>query len=107
MTRRVGIPPDLAKYVVQTIAIERIVIEVGTDPGRAATANVEAAIKRHGITYPVAHDNNFATWNAYGNQYWPAQYILDKDGRVAYQHAGEGQYDTIEKTIQGLLNAAS
>ena len=72
-----------------------------------STANVAAAIKRHGIRYPVAQDNNFATWNAYGNQYWPAQYIVDQHGRIVYQHAGEGAYDTIENTVRGLLDRNS
>ena len=76
-------------------------------PYEKSTSNVEAAIRQHGITYPVAQDNNFATWNAYGNQYWPAQYILDKSGRIVYQHAGEGQYDEIDRTIQRLLAATS
>lgn len=76
-------------------------------PFEKSTANVEAAIRQHGITYPVAQDNGFATWNAYGNQYWPAQYILDKSGRVVYQHAGEGQYDQMDRIIAGLLGASS
>jgi thiol-disulfide isomerase/thioredoxin len=74
-------------------------------PYEKSTVNVEAAIKQHGITYPVAQDNAFATWNAYGNQYWPAQYIVDKSGKIVFSHAGEGQYGTIEKTIQALLKA--
>lgn len=69
-----------------------------------STANVAAAIKRHGIRYPVAQDNDFATWNAYSNQYWPAQYIVDQSGRIIYEHAGEGAYDTIENTVRNLLN---
>ena len=76
-------------------------------PYEKSTANVEAAIKKHGITYPVAQDNKFATWNAYGNQYWPAQYIIDQNGKVVYRHSGEGQYDTIERTIANLLKANS
>jgi hypothetical protein len=42
---------------------------------------------------PVAQDNEYATWNAYRNQYWPAQYIVDQSGRIVFEHAGEGQYD--------------
>ena len=76
-------------------------------PYEKSTANVEAAIKKHGITYPVAQDNKFATWNAYGNQYWPAQYIIDQNGKVVYRHSGEGQYDTIERTIANLLKVNS
>ena len=69
-----------------------------------STANVAAAIKRHGITYPVAQDNDFATWNAYHNRFWPAQYIVDKSGKIVFQHAGEGAYGEIERTIQRLLD---
>jgi thiol-disulfide isomerase/thioredoxin len=69
--------------------------------------NVQAALKRHGIQYPVAQDNDSATWNAYRNQYWPAQYIVDQTGRIVYSHAGEGAYDEIEKTIQNLLKMNS
>jgi thiol-disulfide isomerase/thioredoxin len=68
-----------------------------------ATTNVAAAIKRHGITYPVAQDNEFATWNAYRNRFWPAQYIVDKSGKIVFEHAGEGAYSEIEQTIQRLL----
>jgi len=69
-----------------------------------STANVAAAIKRYGITYPVAQDNEFATWNAYHNMFWPAQYIVDKTGKIVFEHDGEGQYDKIDQIIQRLLN---
>jgi thiol-disulfide isomerase/thioredoxin len=69
-----------------------------------STANIAAAIKRHGITYPVAQDNDFATWNAYRNRFWPAQYIVDKNGKIVFEHAGEGAYGEIERTIQRLLS---
>lgn len=72
-----------------------------------SAANVQAALKRHGITYPVAQDNDSQTWNAYGNQYWPAQYIVDQSGKIVYQHDGEGQYEQLDRTIQRLLNANS
>jgi thiol-disulfide isomerase/thioredoxin len=65
--------------------------------------NVEAAVKRFGITYPVAQDNQYATWNAYGNRYWPAQYLVDKQGRVVYAHFGEGAYAQTEARVQALL----
>src|SRR5215468_8124864 len=76
-------------------------------PFERSAGNVQAALKRHGITYPVAQDNGSKTWNAYRNQYWPAQYIVDQNGRIVFQHAGEGQYEEIERTISGLLNANS
>lgn len=66
-------------------------------------SNLQAAVKRFGITYPVAQDNNYETWNAYGNQYWPALYLIDANGRVVYQHFGEGDYDTTEAKIRSLL----
>lgn len=76
-------------------------------PFERSTSNVQTAIQRLGITYPVAQDNDFATWKAYRNQYWPAQYVIDKSGKIVFSHAGEGQYDTIERTIRDLLDAKS
>jgi thiol-disulfide isomerase/thioredoxin len=73
-------------------------------PFEKSTDAVQAAIKRHGIRYPVAQDNGYATWNAYHNQYWPAQYIVDKTGKIVFEHAGEGRYEEIERTIQKLLD---
>jgi thiol-disulfide isomerase/thioredoxin len=67
--------------------------------------NVQAAVKRFGITYPVAQDNAYKTWNAYGNRYWPALYLVDKQGRVTYAHFGEGAYMQTEAHIQALLAA--
>jgi len=66
-------------------------------------ANVHRAIEKWGIKYPVVQDNNFATWNAYGNRYWPRKYIIDIDGFIVYDHAGEGAYDEAEGVIQELL----
>jgi thiol-disulfide isomerase/thioredoxin len=76
-------------------------------PFERSAGNVQAALKRHGITYPVAQDNDSATWNAWRNQYWPAQYIVDQHGNIVFSHAGEGQYDVIERTVRRLLNATS
>ena len=67
------------------------------------TDNVQKAIKRLGITYPVAQDNHYATWSAYDNQYWPAFYLVDKKGHVVYTHFGEGDYDQTEAKIKALL----
>ena len=67
------------------------------------TGNVKKAIQRHGIRYAVAQDNKFATWNAYRNRYWPAIYLVDRSGEVAYSHSGEGAYDETERTVQQLL----
>ena len=75
-------------------------------PFERSASNVQAALKRHGITYPVAQDNNSQTWNAWRNQYWPAQYIVDQSGKIVFQHDGEGQYEQIDRTIARLLNAS-
>jgi thiol-disulfide isomerase/thioredoxin len=76
-------------------------------PFERSASNVQAALKRHGITYPVAQDNDSQTWNAYRNQYWPAQYIIDQSGKIVFRHDGEGQYEQIDRTIARLLNASS
>jgi thiol-disulfide isomerase/thioredoxin len=76
-------------------------------PFEHSASNVQTALKRHGITYPVGQDNESQTWNAYRNQYWPAQYIVDQNGKIVFQHDGEGQYEQIDRTIARLLNASS
>lgn len=65
--------------------------------------NVRDAVARHAITYPVAMDNDYGTWNAYNNQYWPAHYLFDAEGRLRHVHFGEGEYDVTERDIQLLL----
>jgi thiol-disulfide isomerase/thioredoxin len=65
--------------------------------------NVKDALGRYGITYPVVLDNDYGTWSAYGNRYWPHKYLIDIDGFIVYDHAGEGAYDEAEKKIQELL----
>ncbi len=69
--------------------------------------NVQKAVNKFGITYPVALDNNYAIWNAFHNQYWPAHYFIDAKGKVRYEHFGEGEYDQSEQWIQGLLKEAN
>jgi thiol-disulfide isomerase/thioredoxin len=76
-------------------------------PFERSASNVQAALKRHGITYPVAQDNESQTWNAYRNQYWPAQYIVDRSGKIVFRHDGEGQYEQMDRTIARLLDANS
>jgi len=68
--------------------------------------NVGQAIRDLGIKYPVAMDNKYAIWNAYSNQYWPAHYLVDAQGRIRDQHFGEGAYDETELMIQDLLKEA-
>jgi cytochrome c biogenesis protein CcdA/thiol-disulfide isomerase/thioredoxin len=66
-------------------------------------ANVANAIDQFGLRYPVVQDNNMGTWNAYGNQDWPADYLIDAHGQVRYMTAGEGDYDKTETAIRALL----
>jgi cytochrome c biogenesis protein CcdA/thiol-disulfide isomerase/thioredoxin len=66
-------------------------------------ANVKTAVAKDGITYPVVLDNNYVIWSNYDNQYWPAHYLVDKEGNVVYQHFGEGNYAETEHNIQVLL----
>lgn len=65
--------------------------------------NVEKAVMKNNIPYPVALDNQFITWRNYQNRYWPAHYLIDKKGNVVYQHFGEGEYDVTENNIRYLL----
>jgi thiol-disulfide isomerase/thioredoxin len=67
------------------------------------TTNVEAAVKRYGITYPVGQDNQYSTWRAYGNQYWPAAYLIDKSGTIVTTQFGEGNYKQLEEAIANLV----
>ena len=69
--------------------------------------NVSAAVRRLNVTWPVALDSKMATWNAYSNQYWPAEYLVDQQGRIAYFHAGEGDYDKTERAIVSLLGESA
>jgi thiol-disulfide isomerase/thioredoxin len=65
--------------------------------------NVKRAVEKFGIKYPVVLDNDHATWNAFNNRYWPAKYLIDIDGYIAWQHFGEGAYEEAERKIQELL----
>jgi len=65
--------------------------------------NVERAVKEFGVKYPVAVDSEMKTWTAYDNHYWPAKYLLNKEGRIVYTHFGEGRYEETERVIQKLL----
>jgi cytochrome c biogenesis protein CcdA/thiol-disulfide isomerase/thioredoxin len=67
--------------------------------------NVTAAVERLGVRYAVALDNVFGTWQAYGNNYWPAHYLIDRAGHVREIHIGEGDYDETERNIRLLLKA--
>ena len=65
--------------------------------------NVKAAVARLDVPYPVAIDNDWQTWRAYHNRYWPAKYFIDKAGNIRYIHIGEGGYQKQEQIIQALL----
>jgi thiol-disulfide isomerase/thioredoxin len=69
-------------------------------------ANVAGAIAQFGLRYPVVQDNEMGTWNAYGNQYWPADYLIDASGQVRYTSFGEGDYPQTETAIRALLAEA-
>lgn len=68
--------------------------------------NVAQAVRELGVRYPVAIDNRYAIWNAFRNEYWPAHYLIDAEGRIRHQHFGEGEYRETEQMIQGLLKEA-
>ncbi|MBI2507618.1 redoxin domain-containing protein [Candidatus Woesearchaeota archaeon] len=65
--------------------------------------NVKMAIQKYGIKYPVVKDNNYATWQAFRNRYWPRKYLIDTEGFIRYDHIGEGAYAETENKIQELL----
>lgn len=65
--------------------------------------NVVAAIQKNELVWPMAQDNDFKTWYRYNNRYWPAEYLIDKDGVIRYTHFGEGAYAETEVVIQELL----
>jgi cytochrome c biogenesis protein CcdA/thiol-disulfide isomerase/thioredoxin len=68
--------------------------------------NVRKATRELDVTWPVALDNNYATWNAYANEYWPAEYFIDRQGHVRRAHFGEGEYEQSEQLIRRLLGSA-
>ncbi len=86
-----------------------VVIGVHT-PEFAFEKNVDSVRKAAadlGVTYPVAIDNNYTVWRAFNNQYWPAHYFIDAEGRIRHHHFGEGEYDQSERVIQQLLAEAN
>jgi cytochrome c biogenesis protein CcdA/thiol-disulfide isomerase/thioredoxin len=75
-------------------------------PFERDAANVANAIEQFGLHYPVVQDNDMGTWNAYGNEYWPADYLIDANGQVRYTSFGEGDYAQTETAIRALLAEA-
>jgi cytochrome c biogenesis protein CcdA/thiol-disulfide isomerase/thioredoxin len=75
-------------------------------PFEKDAGNVADAIEQDGIRYPVVQDNDLATWNAFSNQYWPADYLIDAKGEIRYVHYGEGDYEAGEEAVRSLLAEA-
>jgi thiol-disulfide isomerase/thioredoxin len=90
-----------AKYKDQGLTV--VGVHTPEYPFERDTDNVKKAIAQYGIRYPVAQDNSYATWNAWGNEYWPAFYLIDRHGHVVYSHFGEGDYQQTEAAIQRAL----
>jgi thiol-disulfide isomerase/thioredoxin len=75
-------------------------------PFEKDAGNVERAVRQAGLEYPIAQDNDMTVWNAFQNQYWPAEYLIDARGHLRYASFGEGEYDQTESAIQDLLREA-
>jgi thiol-disulfide isomerase/thioredoxin len=97
--------PYVSKWHEQYKGQGLVVVGVHTPefPYERDAKNVATAIQRFSLRYPVAQDNRYATWRDYGNQYWPASYLIDKQGRVRMKHFGEGNYAETESAIRQLL----
>ena len=78
-----------------------------SSPSSTWRTTCEGAVRRLGVQYPVALDNDYGTWNAFQNQYWPAKYLIDRSGHLRYYHFGEGEYDTTEARIRTLLGESA
>jgi cytochrome c biogenesis protein CcdA/thiol-disulfide isomerase/thioredoxin len=88
-------------YGLQIVGVETPEFTFEQDAG-----NVEQAIRSDGLRYPVVQDNRYGTWNAWQNQYWPAEYLIDSSGEVRHAHFGEGEYKQSEAAIRQLLSEA-
>ncbi|HEX3511092.1 MAG TPA: cytochrome c biogenesis protein CcdA [Solirubrobacteraceae bacterium] len=86
--------------------LEIVGVEAPEFPFERSATNVADAISQFGLRYPVVQDNRMGTWNAYANQYWPADYLIDAHGNVRYASAGEGDYARTETAIRALLAEA-
>jgi len=75
-------------------------------PFERSLENIKIAVKEHNIHYAIALDNDFKTWSNFDNRYWPAQYLVDRQGKVVYVHFGEGDYKITESNINYLLRPA-
>ena len=93
---------DYAALGLVVVGIHAPEFEFGKRP-----ENIDRGIRDHGLTYPIALDNDFATWRALGNDAWPAKYLFDGQGKLVKRWVGEGRYDEIEAEIRSLLVAAT
>lgn len=87
---------DTGKFVIIGVHTPEFVFE-------QLPENVKMAIKKHALAYPVVQDNDYGTWQAFANRYWPAKYLVDAEGYVRYTHFGEGEYEETDKAIASLL----
>ena len=83
--------------------LQTIGIHTPEFPFERDSKNIRRAIAKHGITYPVGVDNDFQTWKAFKNEYWPHLFLADRQGIIRYDHIGEGAYDETESKIRQLL----
>ncbi len=87
--------------------LQTIGIHTPEFPFERDSKNIRRAIAKHGITYPVGVDNDFQTWKAFKNEYWPHLFLADRQGIIRYDHIGEGAYDQTEAKIRQLLGQAA
>jgi len=92
---------DYANFGLVVVGVHAPEFEFGKRP-----ENIDRGIRDHGLTYPIAIDNDFAVWQAFGNDAWPAKYLFDAQGKLVNRWVGEGSYDQIESEIRRLLMAA-
>jgi len=92
---------DYAKYGLTVIGVHNPEFEFGKQ-----ASNIDRATRDHGVTYPVAVDNNFAIWQALRNDAWPVKYLFDAQGKFVRRWVGEGAYDEVESEVRRLLMAA-
>jgi cytochrome c biogenesis protein CcdA/thiol-disulfide isomerase/thioredoxin len=96
-----GLYATYRRYGLEIIGVETPEFTFEQDAG-----NVVQAIRSDGLRYPVAQDNHYGTWNAYGNEYWPAEYLIDARGQVRHTQFGEGDYKQSEAAVRALLYEA-
>jgi cytochrome c biogenesis protein CcdA/thiol-disulfide isomerase/thioredoxin len=96
-----GLYATYHRYGLQIVGVETPEFTFEQDAG-----NVQQAISSDGLRYPVVQDNQYGTWNAYGNEYWPAEYLIDATGQVRHTQFGEGDYKQSEAAVRGLLYEA-